>query len=212
MDMCKGHDMRRLITTLAMTAVAALSAPASAAVVLSSNFDEIAIAPGSYVSLSTVSGWTAGTGAIEVQNNAAGAPHSASNLVELDSFGNSSMYYMLDAGSYDVSYWYSPRPNVASTSNGIELWIGNTLLDSITATGGSSTNWSNRTVSFATTGGALTFRAVGTSDSTGGYLDDITISTAAVPEPATWAMMILGFGLVGAGMRRRRTATQPAFA
>lgn len=25
----------------------------------------------------------------------------------------------------------------------------------------------------------------------------------AVPEPATWAMMIAGFGLVGAGMRRR---------
>ncbi len=27
--------------------------------------------------------------------------------------------------------------------------------------------------------------------------------TAAVPEPATWAMMILGFGMVGAAMRRR---------
>jgi PEP-CTERM motif len=27
---------------------------------------------------------------------------------------------------------------------------------------------------------------------------------AAVPEPATWLMMILGFGLVGAGFRRRR--------
>lgn len=29
-------------------------------------------------------------------------------------------------------------------------------------------------------------------------------STAAVPEPATWAMMIAGFGLVGASMRRRQ--------
>ncbi|QMW24536.1 PEP-CTERM sorting domain-containing protein [Sandaracinobacteroides saxicola] len=27
----------------------------------------------------------------------------------------------------------------------------------------------------------------------------------AVPEPATWAMMIAGFGLVGAATRRRRT-------
>jgi PEP-CTERM motif len=26
----------------------------------------------------------------------------------------------------------------------------------------------------------------------------------AVPEPATWAMMLLGFGVVGAGLRRRR--------
>jgi hypothetical protein len=31
-------------------------------------------------------------------------------------------------------------------------------------------------------------------------------TTGAVPEPASWAMMIAGFGLVGATMRRRRTA------
>lgn len=30
-------------------------------------------------------------------------------------------------------------------------------------------------------------------------------STAAVPEPATWAMMLLGFGAIGFGMRRRRS-------
>ncbi|NJC33353.1 hypothetical protein GGR88_000827 [Sphingomonas jejuensis] len=35
---------------------------------------------------------------------------------------------------------------------------------------------------------------------------------AAVPEPATWAMMIAGFGMVGAGMRRRRASGQVAFA
>ena len=29
--------------------------------------------------------------------------------------------------------------------------------------------------------------------------------SAAVPEPATWGMMIMGFGLAGAVMRRRRT-------
>lgn len=34
----------------------------------------------------------------------------------------------------------------------------------------------------------------------------------AVPEPATWAMMLLGFGLVGFGMRRRREFASPSFA
>ncbi len=33
-----------------------------------------------------------------------------------------------------------------------------------------------------------------------------TYTTATVPEPATWAMMIAGFGLVGLGMRRKGTA------
>ena len=33
-----------------------------------------------------------------------------------------------------------------------------------------------------------------------------TIGTVAVPEPASWAMLIAGFGLTGAAMRRRRTA------
>jgi hypothetical protein len=28
--------------------------------------------------------------------------------------------------------------------------------------------------------------------------------TGAVPEPGTWAMMLIGFGVVGAGMRRAR--------
>jgi hypothetical protein len=32
----------------------------------------------------------------------------------------------------------------------------------------------------------------------------------AVPEPATWALMILGFGAMGAVIRRRRTAGAPA--
>lgn len=31
-------------------------------------------------------------------------------------------------------------------------------------------------------------------------------ATSAVPEPATWAFMITGFGLIGTGMRRRQKA------
>ncbi len=32
-------------------------------------------------------------------------------------------------------------------------------------------------------------------------------ASTGVPEPATWGLMILGFGAVGGAMRRRRTAT-----
>jgi hypothetical protein len=35
-------------------------------------------------------------------------------------------------------------------------------------------------------------------------LDESTAAVGAVPEPGTWAMMLFGFGAIGAGMRRRR--------
>ena len=35
---------------------------------------------------------------------------------------------------------------------------------------------------------------------------------AAVPEPATWGMMLLGFGLAGASMRSRRRRTAVTYA
>lgn len=39
------------------------------------------------------------------------------------------------------------------------------------------------------------------------YLDNISLTDfgTSVPEPASWAMMIAGFGLVGGAMRRRAT-------
>ena len=40
----------------------------------------------------------------------------------------------------------------------------------------------------------------------------LNISGLAVPEPATWAMMLMGFGGLGAVMRRRRAHAAVAFA
>ena len=40
----------------------------------------------------------------------------------------------------------------------------------------------------------------------GAVIGDTPIPNPGVPEPATWAMLIAGFGLVGATMRRRRAA------
>lgn len=37
-------------------------------------------------------------------------------------------------------------------------------------------------------------------------------ATGAVPEPATWAMMLVGFGLIGGGARYRRRAVKIAYA
>jgi PEP-CTERM motif len=39
-----------------------------------------------------------------------------------------------------------------------------------------------------------------------------TVASGAVPEPATWAMMIFGFGIVGFAMRRRSSSVRVSFA
>ena len=50
--------------------------------------------------------------------------------------------------------------------------------------------------------GTYTLTLNGTNSQTGGLGGDIDIT--AVPEPATWGMMLLGFGAAGYAMRRRR--------
>jgi hypothetical protein len=70
-------------------------------------------------------------------------------------------------------------------------------------------DWSNTpTVFNFGTGGSFSlllqdaaFGTPGTANVRGTF----TYLTAAVPEPGTWAMMLLGFGAVGFAMRRRRT-------
>jgi hypothetical protein len=39
-----------------------------------------------------------------------------------------------------------------------------------------------------------------------------TAAAAVVPEPGTWALMLLGFGMVGGAIRYRRGATRLRYA
>lgn len=43
-----------------------------------------------------------------------------------------------------------------------------------------------------------------TVDDTGDHISQISYDVASVPEPATWAMMVLGLGLAGGALRRSR--------
>jgi hypothetical protein len=60
-------------------------------------------------------------------------------------------------------------------------------------------NWTG----FDPTPGVFQFSAQGTN------VTSFSLSAQAVPEPATWALMLLGFGGIGIAMRRRR---RPALA
>jgi hypothetical protein len=60
----------------------------------------------------------------------------------------------------------------------------------------------------------IAFFSIGGSDTFG--VQSVSLETpilsGAVPEPATWAMMIGGFGMVGGAMRRRRVSAKVSFA
>ncbi len=69
--------------------------------------------------------------------------------------------------------------------------------------------WMHESFVFTATGTSevLSFLAVGTPEGRPPFslLDGVSGHAGTVPEPATWAMLLAGFGLVGAAARRRRT-------
>ena len=76
---------------------------------------------------------------------------------------------------------------------------------------GANEFWSANNVQI--TGGALnTIVVSGISRGQGSYGGNLTFTPNAVPEPATWAMMLLGFAGIGWHFRRRRSTSLPQFA
>jgi hypothetical protein len=64
----------------------------------------------------------------------------------------------------------------------------------------------NRRLTFAMSGRDDVTRLVFRSNGNAFEFDTIGVTTGAVPEPDSWALLIAGFGLVGAALRRRRLA------
>ena len=115
--------------------------------------------------------------------------------------------YRLSGGAVDTGTWLDFNSlDIVALVNGTTGALNGNLA-------------ANRAIYTATIGGltiaagqSFGFRFVD-ADGPGGAdaglaLDDLTLTattgaTAAVPEPATWAMMIAGFGLMGGALRRR---------
>lgn len=65
-------------------------------------------------------------------------------------------------------------------------------------------DFDNTPQTFNYNGGSFTLTVNDVSVSSNGLGQILSGQIQAVPEPATWAMMLLGFGAIGAAMRRRR--------
>jgi hypothetical protein len=111
--------------------------------------------------------------------------------------------------TYTVSFAYSrnaagaPDPATADVSAGGQVFHVSAANDPNLFGWGGHMLW--QTGSFTFTGtGHDTLQLMATVPGNGGVFFDNVSVTGGVPEPASWTLMICGFGLAGASLRRRR--------
>lgn len=105
--------------------------------------------------------------------------------------------------AYTLSFWYWQDPG---TPNGLDVtWNGTSVFSQVDTDTAVAYAYVSATV-VGTGSDTLMFTAY--NDPAFTYVDDIAL---AAPEPGTWALMLAGFGGLGAVMRsRRRTAVVAA--
>lgn len=119
------------------------------------------------------------------------------SFADLDGGGASTIG--LDYGSADTYNSF-----ILYLSDGtIETFTGQQVIDTGLANGNQSASNTNGRLTFTGGIGQVITRIDLTSSQAALEADNIGV-IAAVPEPATWGMMLLGFGAIGASLRRRR--------
>lgn len=122
--------------------------------------------------------------------------------------------------NYTAPFTTGTIVNVYAGLNGTGLLLA-TLSLPLTTTGTCNTTISQGAQYCPFASASLSFSGIARSVVFGGTVnsqvfDDFTFGStsvgAAVPEPATWGMMILGFGMIGAASRSRKVKTSVKFA
>ena len=193
----------------ALSALAlALAGPAAAAPIFSDNFQN-AIYGGNV----TPAGWTTIDGTVDALGPGyfgflcSGAGGSDQYCVDLDgSTGDAGIMFqgfnLLANRTYTASF--DLAGSFRDASNTVAVAFGGA---SGSYTLAQTDPFATHSLSFTpTTSGSysLSFANAG-GDNQGALLDNVSIS--GVPEPTGWAMMLLGFGGLGATLRTRRRAT-----
>lgn len=130
------------------------------------------------------------------------------DLGDSDTFTKSNTYFrgFTDIYLFNVSQAGFINGYVSSfaTLPKLDAYLKEITLDGVSlvrTSGGALENWAANNIHVGP--GKHKLSIVGYWGKEGGTYSSKLSFDAAVPEPASWAMMIAGFGLVGAAMRRR---------
>lgn len=211
--------MRTFLTASASAAALFVAAGAHAAVIYNGSFEAptTAAANGSsgtyaYPNM-TVDGWTyAGAGLIDGDTATpwfGGSPpqgYVGDQYAFVQSTGTLSQTFSTGHGLFRLSWLEGSRPYFGGY-DGVQSYqviLDNAVLATFGPTPNGQNFMSRSLVGPVLAAGShtLTFKGLSSSDNTV-FIDRVA---GVVPEPATWAMMLLGFFGLGAAIRRRRAA------
>jgi choice-of-anchor C domain-containing protein len=228
------------ILAAALSGAAMVATPAQAAnLLINGGFEAPAI--GSFFQnfgsgSTAITGWTVDTSNagenVDIVNGAftPGGPSPAfegTQYLDLVGFGTLGSIYQtfstVAGQRYVLSFAYSHNLFGGDPSASAEFGLANggvlgTLLAprvTFSHVGGtnSNLNWQTYSYGFLAAGTQTTLGFLsGAGGNNAGVLLDAVSVTGAVPEPAAWALMIVGFGLVGSAARRRKPTVRVSFA
>lgn len=203
--------MRIVAFRVAMLVVSGMAGTAEAATNLVVNGDFTNPNTGSgWTSRASIPGWVSESGdSIEVGNAGVyGATcYSATcQLLEVNAnrFGSVSQLVsgLVTGGTYKFGWAYAGRNGGGAQL--LDVFVNGSKVAQNSSTG-SFTGWQDNAFNFTATGptAKLLFSSVnaGGNRSFGNLITNVSVG--AVPEPASWAMMIIGFGMIGYASRRR---------
>lgn len=195
-------ELRRVFAGVGALALAAVATPSNAAELVTNGGFETG----------NFSGWTLGgnTGFTGVDTASAHSGTYGAYFGAVGSTGTLSQLLNTVAGqTYTVSFWLS---NSGGPTDSFEASIGDTVLQTFTNV--NAFQYFNFSFTTPVNGSPSLLKFSFRQDPSYWHIDDISVQGLAggVPEPATWAMMILGLGAVGAAMRRRRAVTTVRYA
>ena len=206
---------KRIVALTLGVAVSLVAATAANAVTISNGGFEGSTPNASFETLtgSALPGWTI-NGSIDLIGSY-WQPAEGSNSIDLNGSDQGGITQTLSGLSantqYIVSFFISGNPDNGLNTKTATLTLGtgtNPVSYTLSALNSKSTmDWKPVSYSFVADNSGSTLLSL-QSTTPGAYglaVDGFSISAA--PEPATWSMMILGFGVAGAAMRRRRAAT-----